>query len=107
MSLEKPQMVRDTSGGMVQALSPVATVSLSVSGSSSRVALTDPISLVRLASNVDCYVKFGNSAVTATSSDMLFPAGAEIFAVEDPSITHVAALLVAATPGVLSATKML
>lgn len=107
MSLEKPQMVRDTSGGMVQALSPVATVSLSVSGSSSRVALTDPISLVRLASTVDCYVKFGNSGVTATSSDMLFPAGAEVFAVEDPAITHVAAILVGATPGVLSATKML
>lgn len=106
MSFEKPQMVRDTSGGVVQALTPVATVSLSLSGSSTRVAMTDPVSLVRIASNVDCYVKFGNSSVTATTSDMLFPAGAEVFAVEDPATTHVAAILVGATPGVLTATKM-
>jgi hypothetical protein len=106
MSFEKPQMVRDTSGGVVQALSPLGTVSLNVSGTSSRAALSDPISLVRVASTVDCYVKFGNNLVAATSSDMLFPAGAEIFAVESADITHVAAILVGATPGVLTATKM-
>lgn len=106
MSTERPQMVRDTSGGVVQALYPSSTVTLNVSGSSGRVAMTDPISCVRIASTVDCYIKFGNSSVTATASDMLFPAGVEVFAVEDPAITHVAAVLVAATPGVLTATKM-
>jgi hypothetical protein len=107
MSEQRPQMVRDTSGGMVQALYPVSNATLNVSGSSSRVAMADPISLVRIAANVDCYLKFGNSSVVATSSDMLFPAGAEVFSVEDPAITHVAAILVGATPGVVTATKML
>lgn len=107
MSEQKPQMVRDTSGGLVQALYPTSNATLNVSGSTSRVAMPDPISLVRVASNVDCYLKFGTSTVTATSSDMLFPAGAEVFAVEDPTITHVAAILVGATPGILTATKML
>jgi predicted GH43/DUF377 family glycosyl hydrolase len=107
MSLEKPQMVRDTGGNVVQALYPSINVSLNVTNVSSRVAMADPISLVRIAASVDCYMKFGDSTVTATTSDMLFPAGAEIFSVEDPRITHIAALLVGSTPGVLTATKML
>lgn len=106
MSIEKPQMVRDTSGGVVQALTPVATVTINATTSSTRVAMTDPISLVRIASTVDCYIKFGDSSVSASASDMLFPAGAEVFAVEDPTTTHIAAVTVGGTPGVLTATKM-
>lgn len=103
----KPQMVRDTNGDVVQALLPSTTASLSVTGSSARVALPTSTDLVRIAASVDVYIEFGGSGVTATSSSMLFPAGAEIFNVQDASITHVAALLVGATPGALTATKML
>lgn len=103
----KPQMVRDTSGGVVQALLPSTNVALSVTGSSARVELPTSTDLVRIAATVDVYLEFGGSGVVATSSSMLFPAGAEIFNVQDAAITHVAALIVGATPGVLSATKML
>lgn len=105
--MTNPQMVRDTSGAAVQALLPASTVALSVSGSSSRVEMPADTNLVRIASSVDCYVEFGGASVAATSSSMLFPAGAEVFNVNRTDITHVAALLVGATPGVLTASKML
>ncbi|HEY9817688.1 MAG TPA: hypothetical protein V6D20_18065 [Candidatus Obscuribacterales bacterium] len=104
--MSNPNLVRDNNGGAVQALLPDTTVSGASSGSSSRLALPTSTSLVRLASSVDVYVELGGAGVNATSSSMLFPAGAEVFSVFPASITHVAFLLVGATPGVFSATKM-
>ena len=101
-----PQMIRDTSGGLVQALCPNSTVNGVVNVSSARIALPDPIDLVRIASNVDCYLQFGDSNITATTSSMLFPAGAEIFSTPGPDITHVAFLLVGSTAGIISVTRM-
>lgn len=105
--MTKPQMVRDTAGGLVQALRPSTNVSLSVTTSSARVALPSETALIRIATTVDVYLAFGNSGVTATTSSMLFPAGTEVFTIDDDNITHVAAVLVASTSGPLTATKML
>ena len=51
--MQKPQMVRDTSGGVVQALQPDTNVTLSVTTSSSRVALPTETDLVRVAALAD------------------------------------------------------
>lgn len=104
--MSDPRLPRDTGNVAVQALFPVATTSLSVSASTSRIAMPANTNVVRIASTVDVYLEFGGSGVVATSSSMLFPAGAEVFSCVDDSITHVAAMLVGATPGTLTASKM-
>lgn len=97
---------RDVGNATIQAVFPVASSNMAVSGSTARVALPTETNIVRIASTVDVYLEFGGSGVNATSSSMLFPAGAEIFSCIDNSVTHVAALIVGAVPGTLSATKM-
>lgn len=104
--MSQPQLVRDTSGTAVQALLPSGNTTLSTTGSSQRITLPADTRLVRLATTVDTYVAFGTATVTASTSSMLFPIGAEIFNINDVAITHVAFVHVGATPGVFSATKM-
>lgn len=101
-----PQLVRDTSGTAVQALLPQGNTNLTTSGSSQRITLPSDTRLVRIACTVDAYIEFGGSGVNATSSSMLFPIGAEVFNIQNPTITHVAVLHVGTTPGIFSATKM-
>jgi hypothetical protein len=101
-----PQMVRDTNNATVQALYPLTSVALALSGSSSRVALPTDSRVVRIATDVPCYIQFGTSTVTASASSMFFPPGVEVFTCEDDTITHVAGVLSGASPGIFSATKM-
>jgi hypothetical protein len=103
--MTSPTLVKD-SGAAIQAVRPDLNVSSVTSGSSQRVAFPADTSVVRIASTVDLYIAFGNSAVTASSASMLFPVGAEVFSVQPDGITHVAFIQVGATPGVFSATKM-
>ena len=105
--MTEPRLPRDSGSVAIQAVFPISTVSLPVSASSARVQLPTNTGVVRIASNVDVYLEFGGSGVTATTSSMLFPAGAEVFSCEDNAVTHVAALIVGATPGVLTASKMI
>jgi hypothetical protein len=60
--------------------------------------------ILRIASSQDCYVKFGTVTVTATTSDVLFLAGAEFMKVP-AGATHIAGIRVGAD-GVLQVTKM-
>jgi hypothetical protein len=101
-----PQLVRDTSGAAVQALLPDTTVTIATSGSSQSVAMPSNTLLSRLAANVDVFVAFGNSGVTATTSSMLFPSGAEVFNVQKTGWTHVAVLNAGVTSGVFTLTKI-
>jgi hypothetical protein len=101
-----PQMVRDTNNASVQALYPQSSVALALTGSSSRVAMPENTRLIRIATDVPCYIAFGNSSVVASAASMFFPPGVEVFTCEDDTITHVAAVLSGATPGIFSATKM-
>lgn len=104
--MTEPRLPRDSGSVAIQAVFPKSTVSLPVSGSTSRVQLPADTGVVRIASTVDVYLEFGGGSVNATTSSMLFPAGAEVFSCEDNAVTHVAALLVGATPGTLTASKM-
>ncbi len=104
--MSDPRLPRDTGSAAIQAVFPVATTTLSVSAPTARIAMPPNTNVVRIASNVDVYLEFGGSGVNATSSSMLFPAGAEVFSCVDDNVTHVAAMLVGATPGVLTASKM-
>jgi hypothetical protein len=60
--------------------------------------------ILRIASSQDCYIKFGTVTVTATTSDILFLAGAEFLKVP-AGATHIAAIRVGAD-GVVQVTKM-
>lgn len=81
-------LVKDTDGDSVQALIPISTTTNTVSnGGAVRYTLATDTRLVRISSTADCYIKFGDSGVTATSSDMVFPIGAEVFSVNQLSIS--------------------
>lgn len=98
---------KDNNSNAVQALFPIATVNMTINDAgSTRLTLPADTELVRIAVSQDCYIKFGGSTVTATTSDAFFPVGAEVFACTDNGITHVAAFGTQISNGVLSASKM-
>jgi hypothetical protein len=97
---------RDVRGEIIQALAPVTSgnVNATVGAASARVAIPSGCDLIRVASNTDCYINFGNSSNTATSADPIFPKGAELFKVP-AGATHVAFLQVS-TGGFASVSAM-
>lgn len=98
---------RDNNSDIVQALSPVNNVSQLVSNSGQvRFAIPALTEIVRIASAANCYFKFGDSGVVATSSDVLFPIGAEVFSIKARGYTHVSVLGVDVTPSPVSVTRM-
>jgi len=78
-----------------------ASVALSMTASSARVALAGSPSSFLMVDNsfpgaLDCYLKSGNSAVTAATTDMHIAAGEKAVYEIDPSHTHVAGISTAA-----------
>ena len=74
-----------------------ASVALTVGTATARVAIAGAPSSYLLIDNtltgaVDCYVRSGNSAVVATTSDMHIAAGEKGVYAIDPSHTHVAGI---------------
>jgi hypothetical protein len=98
---------RDNNSQVIQALHPSSSVNGSIS-SAGAVRLTLPANteIVRAASTMNCYLKFGDSAVVATSSDLLFPVGAEVFSIKNQGFTHVSILGIEATPGAACISRM-
>jgi hypothetical protein len=79
---------------MAALFTPIATVSLAVTTTTGRVALVGDASTVRLynAGTATAFVKFGDSSITAATTNMPIPAGA-IEAFRPPgSSTHLAAI---------------
>jgi len=98
----------DVNNYPIQILALSTTATLTVAGTSARAALPAGAShedIVRVASNTDCYIKFGDSTVEATSSDPLFTTGVESFKVPAQA-THIAAIQVSAG-GVMTITEMI
>ena len=98
----------DVNGFPIQTLALGTTVTLSVAGTTARVALPAGAShedIVRVACNTDCYIAFGDSTVEATSSDALFTTGVEAFKVPQ-NTTHIAAIQVSAS-GNMTITEMI
>lgn len=89
----------------INAFTPGITVVLSATTTTSRVALLPSTSYYRggslrvgsISTNANCFIKFGDSTVVATTSDMVIPLGTvEIFTVP-VNATHVAAITSAGT----------
>lgn len=78
---------------------------ITIGGSSVRVALPSGPQVVRLAATGNCWIKFGDGTVTATTSDTLFPAGVEVVKIPT-GVTHIAAIQDGASTGSLSITGM-
>ena len=97
-------------GGVVQVLAPDVAVpkKITVAVASARVALPAG-SVMRIASDVDCYFRFGDNTVVATATDSFFPAGVEYFHVPNTTLnipaTDIAAIR-ATTDGIMTITKM-
>lgn len=99
---------KDNNSTAIQAVSPDTNVSQSISSAGQvRFAIASDSDIIRIASTASCYFKLGDSGVTATSSDILFPPGAEIFSIKARGFTHVSILGVDVTPGVASVTDMI
>lgn len=78
---------------------------LTVGAASTRVALPTGVAAVRLACTGTCWIKFGDSAVTAANTDTLFPAGAEVMKIP-AGATYIAAIQ-EASGSVLSITGLI
>ncbi len=95
---------QDLRGNPIQALSPYENVSVPVGASSNRVALPPDAEIVRLASSVDCFFRFGDSNVTVDGSGSVFTKGVEVFRVP-VGATHICAIQLT-SGGLMSVTKM-
>ena len=98
----------DVNGFPIQTLALGDSVTKIVVGASTqRGALPTGVSkedIVRLASNTDCYIKFGDSTVEATDSDTLFTQGVEAFKIP-MNATHIAVLQLN-TGGIMTITEL-
>jgi hypothetical protein len=105
--MAKACMQTDSNGRAIQSLSPnMASIgAVGISGASARVALPTNAQVIRISTSGNCFVRFGDNTVTATSNDMLFPIGTEIFTME-PSWTHVACIQEGSDTGTLSVVEM-
>lgn len=107
MTIVNFTLPKDNNQDVVQALSPIESVTQSISnGGQVRFAIPTNTDIVRIASAANCYVKFGNSGVVATSADMLFPTGAEVFSIKSRGYTHVSLLGIDVSPSSASITRM-
>lgn len=88
------------------ALCPFENQDVSVSTVSARTAAAVSTKRVRLLATADMRVRFGNSAVAATTADMPLVAGvAEYFDLSSAGHTHVAGIVTSGS-GTLSVTAM-
>jgi hypothetical protein len=98
----------DANGRTLQSLTPYASAgvkNVSLSGTSASSTLPTDAFVVRIASTGDCHIVFDTSAPTATTNDMLFPAGVEVWTL-DPAWTHFAVIQAAGSTGTVSITAM-
>lgn len=95
----------DIWGNPVQALAPMATVSLAIGVSSVSTPLPTAAEVVRVGANNKCFIKFGTSAVVATGADLVFPIGSEVFRVPTGA-THMATIQDGAGTGLINVTSM-
>lgn len=86
------QMPVDVHGRWAQALAPGPTLNLAINGASNSDLIPTANStktddflsadrIVRVTATADCYIEFGTSGVTATSSSLLFLQGTEMMKV--------------------------
>lgn len=105
--MEKPYLIKDGDGHGVQALIPTTTVTNTITnGAAVRYTLPTDTNLVRIGATCNCYIKFGDSGVTATSADIVFPIGAEVLNMEARGWTHISILGIDSSPGYASITRM-
>ena len=104
--MNKIKLRTDANGRTIQSLTPAGTPSNgTIGGSSVRITIPTNSSVVRVSATGNCFVAFGDSTVVATTSDVLFPAGVEVFSV-DPSWTHVAFIQAGAATGEFGINEM-
>lgn len=101
---------RDVNSDPLQALTPYSgtVVNGTLGAVSVRIALPTPtnvVRVIRVSSTGNAYIALGDNTVTATTSDILFPIGSEIWTV-DNTVTHLAALQVGTDTGVFGIVQM-
>lgn len=104
-------LLSDSSGRALQSVALAGTpAKITIAASSARVAIPtvhgETAKVVRLASNGNCYIAFGDNAVAATSDSTLFPQGVEIQTVPKGA-THVAAIQDGSATGTFQITAVI
>ncbi len=81
--MSHPKLVTDANGTAIQAVELADdAVAIAVGTSSTRDVIPAGARLIRIGIDVDCYIKFGDNTVTATTSNgHFFPKGVEILMV--------------------------
>jgi hypothetical protein len=99
-------LAKDKFGHPIQALPLGARVEVAISAASARVALPAGTTIVRVAHNNPCYIKFGDNTVTVSAADgHLCPGqGVEIFILTGGE-TNIAAIQDGAVTGKVVATN--
>tara|TARA_R110000822_G_scaffold68587_1_gene166872 strand:- start:6214 stop:6525 length:312 start_codon:yes stop_codon:yes gene_type:complete len=100
---ERGHLPKDSDSVSVQVLSPGTSTNITIGVSSNSLALQSSW-VIRVASLVDCWIAFGNGSVTATTADMLFPAGVETYKVPKGA-SHIAVIR-NIDAGILNVTRM-
>lgn len=92
-------------GDTIQSLPVDITVhsKLAVTGSSSKFDMTGS-QAVRIASNTDTYINFGDNTIVADANSIFFPAGVEVFIMPEDA-THVA-IVQESVSGIATCTKL-
>jgi hypothetical protein len=97
------QLPTDDNNKEVQTLAPGTTISLTIGASSDAGTLPAGSEVVRVSASDSCYVAFSSSA---SSADMLFAAGSEVFKVP-AGATQFACIRQGTASGVLTVTRMI
>ena len=97
---------QDLNSNPIQVLAPGSTIVAATSGTSASQAVPGSAAgrVIRVAVTQDTYIAFGASGVTASSSDILVPAGAEYFQV--PADTGFIAYIQVTAAGRISVSEM-
>jgi hypothetical protein len=85
------KLPQDLDSSPIQVLTPGASSNRSIATVSGNASLPTDAEIIRVANNIDMYLAFGDSGVTASDTDMLVLAGVEFFVVPVTS-THYAVI---------------
>lgn len=101
------QLPQDVDSRPIQVLSPAesSVANLAIGATTDRVALPSGAQIVEVASQDICRMAFGTSAVEATNSSRLVPAGVTVYKVPTGA-THLAAIRVGSSTGAITITKL-
>lgn len=104
-----PALPRDKHSRPIQVLTPddESVVEVAIAPGNQRVALPTQALVVEVASNADCRIAFGDSAVDVTvGTRRVFPSGTAVYSLTR-DMTHVAVTSIGGSSGIVTVTRLM